>query len=127
MVSRRRLDGLPPDAVRLVEAAAIGDGHLRLDLLEQVTDLAGDELDLAFKAATDAGVLEEQPNHDELSFRHPLLREAVDESIPPSARRGWHRRWAEVIEANPGVLAASTASDRHRSALGADVGRRQDR
>ena len=110
VIARKRLDGLPPDAARLVEAAAIGDGHLRLDLLEQVTDLAGDELDLALKAATAAGVLEEHSSHDELAFRHPLLREAVDVSIPPSARRGWHRRWAEVIEANPGVLAAAPAA-----------------
>ena len=109
-VSRTRLAALPPDARRLVEAAAIGDGHLRLNLLEQVTDLASDELDLAIKAATMAGVLEEQPSHDELAFRHPLLREAVDESIAPGARRGWHRRWAEVLQANPGVLAATPAT-----------------
>ena len=109
-VSRTRLAGLPPDARRLVEAAAIGDGHLRLNLLEQVTDMASDELDLAIKLATMAGVLEEQPSHDELAFRHPLLREAVDESIAPGARRGWHRRWAEVLQANPGVLAAAPAT-----------------
>jgi DNA-binding CsgD family transcriptional regulator len=109
-VSRTRLAGLPPDARRLVEAAAIGDGHLRLSLLEQVTDLTGTELDQAIKAATTAGVLDEQRSHDELAFRHPLLREAVDESIPPGARRGWHRRWAEVLEANPGVLARSPAT-----------------
>ena len=109
-VSRTRLAALPPDALRLVEAAAIGDGHLRLSLLEQVTDMAGDELDLAIKAATMAGVLEEQPSHEELAFRHPLLREAVDESIAPGARRGWHRRWAEVLQANPGVLAAAPAT-----------------
>ena len=109
-VSRTRLAALPPDALRLVKAAAIGDGHLRLNLLEQVTDLAGDELDLAIKSATMAGVLEEQPSHDELAFRHPLLREAVDESVGPGARRGWHRRWAEVLQANPGVLAAAPAT-----------------
>ncbi|HZC69937.1 MAG TPA: AAA family ATPase [Jatrophihabitans sp.] len=107
IASRSRLTGLAPDAVRLVEAAAVGDGHLRLKLLEQVTDLAEDELDDAIKAATNAGVLDEQPSHEELAFRHPLLRAAVDESIAPGARRGWHRRWAEVLEANPGKLAAS--------------------
>ncbi|MDT4914996.1 MAG: hypothetical protein QOC66_4124, partial [Pseudonocardiales bacterium] len=109
-VSRARLTGLPPDALRLVEAAAIGDGHLRLNLIEQVTDLAGDELDQAIKVATAAGVLDEQPSHEELAFRHPLLREAVDESIAPGARRGWHRRWAEVLQANPGTLASSPAT-----------------
>ncbi len=110
-VSRTRLAGLPPDARRLVEAAAIGDGHLRLNLLEQVTDLGGgSELDLAIRSATTAGVLDEQRSHDELVFRHPLLREAVDKSIAPGARRGWHRRWAEVIEANPGALARSPAT-----------------
>src|SRR4051812_26240024 len=51
-VSRDRLSGLPADALRLVEAAAIGDGHLRMRLLEQVTDLEGDELDRAIQAAS---------------------------------------------------------------------------
>ena len=109
-LSRTRLTGLSPDAQRLAEAAAIGDGHLRLRLLEQVTDLTGTELDQAISAATTAGVLDEQPSHDELAFRHPLLREAVDESIAPGARRRWHRRWAEVLEANPGVLARAPAT-----------------
>jgi DNA-binding CsgD family transcriptional regulator len=109
-VSRDRLAGLSVDARRLVEAAAIGDGHLRMRLVEQVTDLDGDELDGAIHMAVAAGVLEERPSHDELAFTHPLIQQAVDESIRPAARRGWHRRWAEVLEANPGVIAASPAA-----------------
>src|SRR4051812_30699657 len=65
-----RLSGLSADALRLVEAAAIGDGHLRMRLLEQVTDLEGDELDRAIQAAATAGVLDERPSHDELAFAH---------------------------------------------------------
>lgn len=110
LVSRRRVEGLGPDAARLVEAAAVGAGHLRLDLLEQVTDLAGEELDQALKEASEAGVLEERPSHDEVAFRHPLLREAADDAIGPAARRAWHRRWAQVLEANAGVVAASPAA-----------------
>lgn len=115
-VAGARLGALSGGARRLVEAAALGEGLLVWALLEVVVGLAPDELDEAVLAAVRAGVLEDSPARDGVRFRHALLRDAVDRSIPPAARRGWHRRWAEVIDGQVGVLPedlAVVAAARH--------------
>jgi DNA-binding CsgD family transcriptional regulator len=108
-VASGRLGGLAPEARRLVEAAAVGDGHLRISLLEQVLDMTSDELDDALVEALRAGVLTTDHETDSVGFRHALLREATDRELGPGARRSWHRRWAEVLEQNPGALARDPA------------------
>ncbi|KRE97196.1 hypothetical protein ASG76_00215 [Nocardioides sp. Soil774] len=108
-VAAGRLGGLAPEARRLVEAAAVGDGHLRISLLEQVLDMTADELDAALAQALHAGILRTDHETDAVGFRHALLREATDRELGPGARRSWHRRWAEVLEDNPGVLARDPA------------------
>lgn len=105
-VASGRLVGLSPDARRLVDAAAIGDGHLRTSLLEEVVDATADELDASLLEAVRAGILVSDATSDQVGFRHALLRDATDRAMGPGARRSWHRRWAEVLEASPGVLAA---------------------
>ncbi|HEX5917820.1 MAG TPA: AAA family ATPase, partial [Nocardioides sp.] len=55
-VAAGRLGTLSPDARRLVEAAAVGEGHLRIGLLEQVLDATPEELDTALAEAVRAGV-----------------------------------------------------------------------
>ena len=65
-----------------------------------------DELDAALVEAQRAGILTTDHESDAVGFRHALLREATDRELGPGARRSWHRRWAEVLEASPGVLAA---------------------
>jgi DNA-binding CsgD family transcriptional regulator len=109
-VASGRLGSLSPEARRLVEAAAVGDGHLRISLLEQVLDATPDELDAALAEALHAGILRTDHETDAVGFRHALLREATDRELGPGARRSWHRRWAEVLEDNPGVLAADPAA-----------------
>jgi DNA-binding CsgD family transcriptional regulator len=110
-VASGRLDGLSSEARRLVEAAAVGDGHLRVSLLEQVLDVTSEELDTALVEAVRAGILavDHDHDHDSVGFRHALLREATDRETGPGARRSWHRRWAEVLADNAGVLAADPA------------------
>lgn len=103
-VAEARLGALPGGARRLVEAAAMGEGQLVWPLLEAVVELGPDELDEAVLAAVRTGVMEETPGHEGLRFRHALLRDAADRSIPPAARRAWHRRWAAAITGHPGVL-----------------------
>jgi DNA-binding CsgD family transcriptional regulator len=73
-------------------------------------DATPDELDAALVEAVRAGVLVGDAASDTLGFRHALLREATDRATGPGARRSWHRRWAEVLEGNPGVLAADPAA-----------------
>lgn len=108
-VAAGRLDSLSPETRRLVEAAAVGDGHLRISLLEQVLDVTPEELDAALVEALRAGILTTDHERDAVGFRHALLREATNRETGPGARRSWHRRWAEVLEDNPGVLAGDPA------------------
>lgn len=105
-----RLAGLSADARRLVEAAAVGEGHLRIGLLEEVVDATADELDTALAEAVRAGVLTTDHATDAVGFRHALLREAAERELGPGARRSWHRRWAEVLQDHPGLLAADPAA-----------------
>lgn len=109
-VAAGRLGTLSPDARRLVEAAAVGEGHLRIGLLEQVLDATPEELDTALAEAVRAGVLLTDHATDAVGFRHALLREATDRELGPGARRSWHRRWAEVLQDNVGVLAPDPAA-----------------
>jgi DNA-binding CsgD family transcriptional regulator len=109
-VAASRLAGLSPDARRLVEAAAVGEGHLRISLLERVVDATPDELDVALAEAVRSGILVTDHTADAVSFRHALLRDAADRELGPGARRSWHRRWAEVLRDSPGVLAADPAA-----------------
>lgn len=115
-VAGARLGSLSGSGRRLVEAAALGDGHLHHVLLEAVLDLPADELDEAVVDAVSAGILEEDRDGEGFRFRHALLRDAADRSVPPVARRGWHRRWAMAIRDHEGLLApdpALLASARH--------------
>ena len=109
-VAAGRLGSLSPETRRLAEAAAVGDGHLRISLLEQVLDVTSEELDAALVEAMRAGILTTDHEQDAVGFRHALLREATSRETGPGARRSWHRRWAEVLEDNPGVLAADPAA-----------------
>lgn len=109
-VVEARLGSLAGGARRLVEAAALGDGQLAWPLLEDVVALEPDELDEALLGAVGAGILEETPSRDGVRFRHALLRDAADRSIPPAARRSWHRRWAETLTARVGAVPPDLAS-----------------
>lgn len=108
-VAEARLGSLSGSARRLVEAAAVGDGHLQWPLLDAVVGLAPEELDEALMAAIRVGILEETTSRDGCRFRHALLRDAADRAIPPAARRAWHRRWAEAIESHPTLVAPDPA------------------
>ena len=105
-----RVGQLRPEARRLVEAVTIGDGHLRISLVEQVLDQPDEALDAALAEAVAAGVLTSDHSRDQVGFRHALVREAVDQDIGPGARRDWHRRWAEVLEENASTLAPDPAA-----------------
>lgn len=103
-VAGARLGSLSGSARWLVEAAAIGDGHLHHLLVEAVLELPAEELDEAITGAVAAGIIEEDRSADGFRFRHALLRDAADRSIPPAARRSWHRRWAQAIRDHDGLL-----------------------
>ncbi len=90
-----RLDFLPRDARAVLQAAAL----LGLEFL--VTDLAivqnrrVPDLARAIHQARIAGVLGETGG--KLSFRHPLIRAALYDEIPPPVRTAWHRDAARAL------------------------------
>lgn len=95
-----RVQGLNEEARRVVEAAAVGDGHAGHSLLTRVSGLPDHRFSSALASAMAAAVLETDPSGDRYVFRHALLREAVDKALLPTERMQWHRRWAEELEAD---------------------------
>lgn len=111
-----RVVGLGDAARRVVQAAAVGDGHADHSLLSRVCGLPADDFARAVASATASSVLEADPSGDRYVFRHALLREAVDRALLPDERKQWHRRWAEELEADPvrlGVEPARIAAAEH--------------
>jgi DNA-binding CsgD family transcriptional regulator len=94
------LGRLGTEARRLVEAAALGEGHSDGRLVERVLAVPPAVFDEALREAVVGGVLEESSLRGEIRFRHALIRRAVEDSILPGARRGWHQRWADALEAH---------------------------
>ena len=92
---RQRLSRLPPDFVRLVEAAAVlGDGAG----VRHAAELG--ELDTA-RAYEGIGVLAQAGilrAAQEVEFVHPVLREAIVAGIRPGASERLHARAARLLE-----------------------------
>ncbi|WP_129842636.1 helix-turn-helix transcriptional regulator [Streptomyces sp. RFCAC02] len=98
-----RVEGLPAAARRVVAVAAAGGSRVEHGLLRAVTGLTDDELIEALRAAVGAHVL--RAGHDETyTFRHALLREAVDDDLLPGERTRLSRRFAEALEADPSLV-----------------------
>ena len=111
-----RVVGLGDHARRVVDAAAVGDGHLGDALLRQVCGLPDEDFAAAVSEAVASSVLEGVPDADGYRFRHALLREAVERALLPAERRGWHRRWGEELEleaARTGAGATVIAAAQH--------------
>ncbi|GHF39873.1 AAA family ATPase [Amycolatopsis bartoniae] len=114
---RRRLAGLSPQCRDLVRVAAVlGPAGVLADaahLLGTAAALLTEPLGEALAA----GLLTDDGTH--LGFRHALLRDAVYEDIPPSARHAWHRQIADHFRvagrgwavAAPHVLAVAGPGD----------------
>ena len=94
-----RVEGLSSDGLGILQAAAVEERPFRVTRLIDVTGRDRLELDGALTEATAAGVLEEL-TPGRYRFHHALLRRAVSDSLPAPTRASWHRRWAEVLEAD---------------------------
>ncbi|HEX3779450.1 MAG TPA: AAA family ATPase [Pseudonocardiaceae bacterium] len=111
---RRRLATTSASCRELLHTAAVVGSTFRLDdvalLLGEPSARLADPLDEAIKA----GLLAD--DGDRVVFRHDLLRQAVYEDLPPSARRGMHRSIVAdflasgrgAAEIAPHVLATAT-------------------
>ncbi|WP_407561382.1 helix-turn-helix transcriptional regulator [Streptomyces sp. 184] len=108
-----RVEALPEGAQRVVRLAA-RNARVPHALLAVVSGLAEDELIEGLRAAVGANVLvpDEEVSVDAYRFRHALLREAVLDDLLPGERTRLSRRYAEALEAAPGLVAAEERATR---------------
>ena len=85
-----------PNAVPVVEAAALIGREVDRGLLLAVLDLGEDEVDGVIGQLADALVFESRNGHG-WRFRHELLREVAAELAPPSVRRDLHAKVADAL------------------------------
>jgi DNA-binding NarL/FixJ family response regulator len=107
-VLRRNIDGLDPQMLRIIEAAAVLGHRLPFDLLAAVTGAAEDELIAALLELVARGVLVET-GEDEFSFRHALVREAISGQLLGRQRRRLHEAALDVLLAAGGSDPAMVA------------------
>jgi ATP/maltotriose-dependent transcriptional regulator MalT len=99
VASARRLPEETQEVLRVASAGGERTGH---GLLAAVSGLDGTALARALRPAVAANVLLTDP--DSYMFRHALIREAVHDELLPGERGQLHRRFAEVIGADPELV-----------------------
>ncbi|WP_199779877.1 helix-turn-helix transcriptional regulator [Streptomyces sp. LaPpAH-108] len=101
-----RVEALPESAQRVVRIVAEGGSTVEHPLIAAVARLAEDDLIEALRAAVGAHILTPDPDGDGYRFRHSLVREAVADDLLPGERSRLNRRYAEALEADPGLVPA---------------------
>ncbi|WP_123455526.1 helix-turn-helix transcriptional regulator [Streptomyces sp. PanSC19] len=99
-----RVETLPEAAQRVARIVAEGGSTVEYGLLAAVARLPEDELIEALRAAVGANILLAVPDGDGYRFRHSLVREAVSDDLLPGERSRLNRRYAEALEADPGLV-----------------------
>lgn len=92
---RDRLDFLSPGAVPILRTAALLGPDFSAFDLGTVTGTTASELLPVLDEATAAGVLD--GSGERLRFRHDLIRQALYDATPPSARAALHRQVARAL------------------------------
>ncbi|MET8811980.1 AAA family ATPase [Streptomyces sp. NPDC004549] len=101
-----RVEALPESAQRVVRIVAEGGSTVEHRLIAAVARLAEDDLIEALRAAVGAHILIPDPDGDGYRFRHSLVREAVADDLLPGERSRLNRRYAQALEADPGLVPA---------------------
>ncbi len=100
-----RLDRLG-SAKEVAQIGAVIGREFPLDLIAAVAGRRDDELNQAVEALVRSGLLFSRGEATErlLVFKHALVRDTAYESLLHAARRDWHRRIAEALEARVGTI-----------------------
>ncbi|MFF5286447.1 AAA family ATPase [Streptomyces sp. NPDC013171] len=99
-----RVEMLPEGAQRVARIVAEGGSTVEYGLLAAVAGLPEDELIEALRACVGKNILLAVPDGDGYRFRHSLVREAVSDDLLPGERSRLNRRYAEALEADPGLV-----------------------
>jgi tetratricopeptide (TPR) repeat protein len=93
-----RVGALGPIAVRAIEVAAVCGSDFSADFVNEVADLAAEDVIAALEAAVAASVLVDVPGSlDRYAFAQSLLRKAIYTGLPKTRRASLHRRIAETL------------------------------
>ncbi len=106
-LAQRRLEGLSQQARQLLVTAAVLGPAFRLEDAAEMLGQTPAMLLPAVEEAMDAAIVTAAEHA--FTFRHQLLRRAVDETIPPPARKALHRQYGEILLTR-GESAARAAS-----------------
>ncbi|SCK35845.1 regulatory protein, luxR family [Streptomyces sp. WMMB 714] len=107
-----RVEGLPEPVQRVLRTAAQAGSAVEHALLAAVCGMPEQELLEALRLAVGANVLQPTADGDGYRFRHALLREAVSEDLLPGEGAALNRRYAEALEAEPGLVRAEQCTTR---------------
>ena len=94
-LAQRRLDGLSQPARHLLVTAAVLGQAFRLEDAAEMLGQTPATLLPAVQEAMDAALMTAAEHA--FTFRHPLLRRAVAETIPHPARKALHRQYGEIL------------------------------
>jgi predicted ATPase/DNA-binding CsgD family transcriptional regulator len=99
---------LPEDTQEVLRVASAGGGVTGHTLLAVVSGLDDATLTRALRPAVVANVLRTQG--DGYAFRHELIREAVHDDLLPGEHGRLHGRFADAIDADPGLVPPGRAA-----------------
>ncbi len=111
---RRQLDGLSADERRVVEAAAVLGARASFDVLATLTRCTEEHLIDQLRALVERGLVVEEDD-DEFSFRHALVRDAVEGQLLGRERRRLHEQALQALR----EAGSSDLADLARHAAGA--------
>ena len=103
----RHVERLSGPAARLARLASVGGSIVEPTILREVSDLTPAAFDAALQESLSANVMVR--HREAFSFRHALLREAIDDDLLPEERVALHAAYAEVLHAR---LASGSIADR---------------
>lgn len=100
-IVQARLDRLPAEAKRLIQVAAVIGTNVPLELMQALEVLPEEALQRSLIDLLAAEFLQEvrDVSAPAYTFKHILLQESVYNALVQRTRQQWHRRVAEVIEA----------------------------
>jgi DNA-binding CsgD family transcriptional regulator len=103
-----RVDQLPDASQRVLRVAAVGGTKFGHELLSRVAGIDEAELESALRAVVAAQLIVVDADGG-YEFRHALVREAVHDDLLPGEHARLHGRYAEAVEAEPGLVAMGRA------------------
>ena len=117
-LARQRLDGMPQQARHLLMTVAVLGPAFRLEDAAEMLGATPAALLPAVGEAMDAAII--AAAEDTFTFRHQLLRRAIEEMVPGPARQALHRQYGEILLLR-GNCAARAASHLLQAAHPGDV------